>query len=125
MARTAGILLVLLASASIALGSPLCCVLGTGCCGSAGKTAESDEGCCPHCPAEKPERPEPKPCDKEDCTCKRDVASHAPSPSEHVPVVAVLVAPAALPAPAGAPATADSTRALPTAPSLRTHPLLL
>jgi hypothetical protein len=127
MARTASALLVLLASASIALGSPLCCLIGTGCC-AAGTTVEASKpkhDCCSHCKREQPGKPAPKPCDKKDCTCRHDVATHATA-AEHVPLVAVFDVPAvALPERAAADVAATSHRALPLAPVRTSRPLLL
>jgi hypothetical protein len=125
MARTAGIVLFFLASASIALGSPLCCLVGTGCCGTktAATATETTRDCCSHC--EKPDKPAPKPCEKKDCTCKHDVANHAAA-AGHAPFVAVHDVPAvALPEILAAEVAATSHRALPLAPARTSHPLLL
>lgn len=128
MARMAGIVLVLLASASIALGSPLCCLIGTGCCGAKAtvEASEPKHDCCSHGKREEPEKPAPKPCqDKKDCTCKHDVARHATA-ADHVPLVAVFDVPAvALPERAAADVAATSHRALPLAPVRTSRPLLL
>jgi hypothetical protein len=129
MARTAGVLLVLLASASIALGSPLCCILGASCCGTK-MTAEAsaqEEQCCPHCKPERPGKPAPRPCEqKKDCLCKHDAATHGAASAEHAPLVATLDVPAAaLPERAANKATATSHRAAPPSPAPRSHPLLL
>jgi hypothetical protein len=134
--RTAGILLVLLSSASIALGSPLCCILGTGCCRTKASRGAGDgeevearaekTGGCPHCKEHPPGTPAPKPCPKADgCTCKSDVTGHAPA-ADHAPLPAVAdaVAPA-LPTPAAATAPATAHRALPPSPAPSPHPLLL
>jgi hypothetical protein len=128
MARTAGILLVLLASASIALGSPLCCIVGAPCCGtkSTAEVSKPEDGCCPHCKPEQPNKPAPKPCEeKKGCMCKHDTATHAAS-AEHVPLVAIFDAPsAALPERAATGTAATSHRASPASPASRSHPLLL
>ncbi len=128
MARVPGIALVFLASASIALGSPLCCLLGTGCCGAKTTATASDAkpDCCSHCTREESKKPAPKPCPQEKgCTCKHDVANHAAS-AEHAPLVAVFDIPAvALPARAVDGVAATSHRALPPSPARTTHPLLL
>lgn len=127
MARTAGTLLVLLASASISLGGPICCLLGTGC-GSAQATVaapESKPDCCPRCKREQPTKPAPKPCEKKDCTCKHDVATHATS-ADHAPLVAVLDMPlVALPGRAAIDAAPTACHASPGSPAPRSHPLLL
>lgn len=128
MARTAGLVLVLLASASIALGSPLCCLVGTGCCGtkSAATATETTRDCCSHCTRDESTKPAPKPCpQKKDCTCKHDVANHAAA-AEHAPFVAVHDVPAVvLPELLAAEVAATSHRALPLAPPRTSHPLLL
>lgn len=128
MARMAGILLVLLASASIVLGSPLCCILGASCCGTKA-TAEasgSKEDCCPHCKREKPGKPAPKPCEeKKGCMCKHD-ATHSAASAEHAPLVALVDQPAVtLPEIASKGAVATSARAPEASPASRSHPLLL
>ncbi|HEX5137264.1 MAG TPA: hypothetical protein VFY93_09845 [Planctomycetota bacterium] len=130
MARTAGIVLVLLAGASIALGSPLCCVLGANCCGSsavAQASGKSHEGCCSHCRKEQPGKPAPRPCEGEkDCFCKHDTTTHHASSAEHAPLVAILdVAAAALPARAAAEMAAPSVRTPRVPPASRSQPLLL
>ncbi len=127
MARTAGIVLVVLASAAIALGSPLCCLVGIGCCGAKTTVETSGEkrDCCSHCKRDEPSKPAPNPCDKKDCTCKHDVATHAAA-AAHAPFVAVYDVPAvALPARAVDGVAATSHRALPPAPARTSHPLLL
>ncbi len=129
MARTAGILLVLLASASIALGSPLCCIVGAPCCGtkSTAEASERKDDCCPHCKRGQPEKPAPKPCEeKKGCMCKHDAATHAAASAEHAPLVAVLDVPAA-PLPKRAPTGAAGTfhRVLLGSAAARSHPLLL
>jgi hypothetical protein len=128
MARAAAFALLLLATASVALGSPLCCVLGSGCCGKAQRaaTAEPERECCPHCPKKDAEAPAPKPCDDKGCTCKSDVASHSHATADHAQVVALAEAPAPLaPAPAVRTAVAVAHAAAPPAPAHRSHPLLL
>jgi len=128
MARVLGIVLTLLASASIALGSPHCCLVGTGCCGArtTAQASEPKHDCCSHCPREEPGKPAPKPCEKKECTCKHDVATHSAAAADHAPLVAVADVPAvALPAPAAADAAATFHRALPHAPARTSHPLLL
>jgi hypothetical protein len=126
MVRLGGLVLMLFASAAIALGSPLCCLVGTGCCGIATvETAKAERTCCPHCQKEQPEKPEPKPCDQKGCTCKHDVATHGAA-GEHVPLVAVFEIPAvAPPAPATRDASTTSHRALPLSSAPASHPLLL
>lgn len=128
MARTAGMVLVFLASAAIALGSPLCCLVGTGCCGAKTTVEASDakHDCCSHCKREEPGKPAPKPCPQEKgCTCESDVATHAAA-AEHASFVAVYDVPAvALPERATAGAVATLHRALPPAPARTSHPLLL
>lgn len=128
MARTAGILLVLLASASIALGSPLCCIVGAPCCGTkpTSEASERKDDCCPHCKREQPSKPAPKPCEeKKGCMCKHD-ATHSAASAEHAPLVAVLDVPATpLPERAATETRATVDRTLPTSPASRSHPLLL
>jgi hypothetical protein len=127
MARGAGFVLLLLATATVALGSPLCCVLGSGCC-KAPKVAaaEPERGCCAHCPKKHRDTPAPKPCDDKGCTCKSDVAAHGHAPADHVPAIALAEAPALLPpAPAARPGAAAAHRDAPSAPAQRSHPLLL
>jgi len=126
----AGIVFVLLTSASIALGSPLCCVLGAPCCGSSATaqvSGTSHEGCCSCCKKEEPGKPAPKPCEnKKDCLCNHDATTHAASSAEHAPLVAVLdAATVALPARAATEMAAPSLRTLPAPPAARSLPLLL
>lgn len=129
MVRVFGVVLTLLASAAIALGSPLCCLVGTGCCGARTTTQASEprRDCCSHCPREEPGKPAPKPCEnKKECTCKHDVATHSAAAADHAPLVAVGHVPAVtLPAPAASDAVATFHRALPHAPAPTSHPLLL
>jgi hypothetical protein len=128
MGRVSGVVLTLLASASIALGSPLCCIVGTGCCGTqrTAKASEPRGACCEHCKRDERGTPAPKPCEKKDCTCKHDVATHATAAADHAPLVAVTDVPAAaLPAPATADTAAPFHRAVPPSPARATHPLLL
>lgn len=96
MPRLAGILLVLVASASMALGSPVCCLVESGCCGTEhAEEAALEEGHCPHCAPEKPAKPvrpaksAPKPCrDQHTCACK----SHAPAAAVDAHAVAAPLA---------------------------------
>lgn len=129
MARMAGILLVLLAGALIALGSPLCCILGVACCGARTTTeaTPTDASCCPHCKPEQPAEPAPKPCeDKKGCVCKHDVAPHAPTSAEYAPLVATFDVPTAtLPGRLATRAESAPTRAAPAAQAARSLPLLL
>ena len=102
MARLAGILLMLAASAGMALGSPVCCLVESGCCGSGHvEEAQPEEGRCPHCPAEKPEEPQkpaPQPCDGDHaCVCKSHTAvavddAHAHAAPLTTPDIPVLAA---------------------------------
>ena len=127
MARAAGIVLVLLASASIALGSPVCCLVGHPCCGTEA-TADvraAPKSCCSHCKKQQTERPAPKPgpAEKKGCMC-RDI-EHATS-AEHVPLVAVLDAPAigsSVQTVKDLATTSDD--ATPASHAPRSHPLLL
>jgi len=132
MPRLAGILLVLVASASMALGSPVCCLVESGCCGSEhAEEAAPEEGCCPRCAPEKPEKPQkpaPKPCDGDhSCICK----SHTAAPAEEAHAVAMPLATAAglpalaIEAPQAAPAPAAPFRAAPPGHVQLTLPLLL
>jgi hypothetical protein len=126
--RIAGIPLLLVAVAAIALGSPLCCLLGTGCCGAAQRRVEAQEARgCPHCRHEKPQPAKPgKPCEQKGCTCKSDVAPHAGATADHAATVAVVEAPAlSLSAPAALRVEVAESRALPASPSRNSHPLLL
>jgi hypothetical protein len=125
MVRFGGLVLTLFASAAIALGSPVCCLVGTGCCGTKPETATPERHCCPHCKKEQPGEPAPKPCDQKNCACKHDVAAHSAA-GEHVPLVAVFEIPAiALPAPATNGASTTTARALPLPAAPASHPLLL
>jgi len=127
MARVAGIVLVLLASASIALGSPLCCLIGNGCCG-AGTTVDASRAkrdCCSHGKRDEPGKPAPKPSqEKNGCQCKH-AATHA-TVAEHAPFVAIHDVPA-MPLPERA-LEGVATTAHPApqpSPAPRSHPLLL
>jgi hypothetical protein len=127
MVRAMGLLLVLLASATIALGSPVCCLVGTGCCGAKEQVAEAPvtehDGCCSH--ADRP-APAPKaPAEQKPCVCKHDVSTHTLS-AEHAPLVALSDVPAvALPARGATGVAPAAHREAPPAPALPTHPLLL
>lgn len=128
MARTAGVVLVFFASAAIALGTPLCCLVESGCCGTK-TTAEASKpkhDCCSHGKREAPRNPAPKPCEeKKDCSCKPDATTH-PAGAGHMPLVAVFEVPAiALPERAAADVGAAQHRAPPLAPARASHPLLL
>lgn len=131
MARLAGILLVLAASASMALGAPVCCLLESGCCGSThAEEAQPEEGRCPHCPAEKPDQPQkpaPKPCDGDHaCVCKSHTAAAVDDAHAHAAPLATLDVPEVVPAaPQAAPAPVAVPRAAPPACVQRTLPLLL
>jgi len=126
MARATGILLVLLASASIALGSPLCCLVGHPCCGTeaTAEVRDAPKSCCSNCKKQQPERPAPKPSpEKKGCMC-RDI-EHATS-AEHVPLVAVLDAPAVeSPASVAKDPVAAPHHTPPASHAPRSHPLLL
>jgi hypothetical protein len=127
MVRLGGLVLTLFASAAIALGSPLCCLVGTGCCGAktVQATGEPESQCCPHCNKEQPGKPAPGPCDEKKCTCKHDVVSHG-SAAEHASLVAVFEVPSvALPAPVTDGAADAAQRALPLSSAPASHPLLL
>ena len=125
MLRLGGLALTILASAAIALGSPLCCLVGTGCCGARAveAAAKPENRCCSHCKTERPQQP--RPAEKKHCSCKQDVATHATA-AEHVPLVAVFELPApALPERAAEGAASTAHRALPLAQAPASHPLLL
>lgn len=119
----AGLVLVLLASASIALGSPLCCIVATGCCGSQATAAPAEKhDCCSH--GKKESAPKPGQ-EKKDCKCRHDVATHGAA-AEHMTQVAVLgSATVVLPGLAVADTAADPSHTAPASHAPLSHPLLL
>ena len=135
MPRPAQILLVLVASACMALGSPVCCLVDSGCCGTEhAEQVAPEKGCCSHCAPEKPAKPvkpatpAPKPCqDQHSCACKSHAAAAAvDAHAVATPLAAIADLPVlVLDAPRTAPAPATVSRAAPPGPVQLSLPLLL
>lgn len=123
VARFVMILLALVAAASLALGSPLCCIVGDSCC-SITDDAQVEAPCCSQRGTDEPEKsPEPAP----RCEC----GDHAPDLTlDHaaVTLAPLMVSPACVLDATQSPETlilAVRTTVPPSAPSALSLPLLL